>query len=868
MRTRSWIRISLLVLALGLAAILVPLARLEAATNVPCDTTALISAIQDAVDAGGTQTLKLAKDCTYLLTEPMPVGDDPANATGLPTINKVDLTIKGNGATIKRKANARPFRLLDIRKKGELTLQNLTLRGGRTAPSGDSRPTGAGGAISLMQGKLVLNKVTVTDNETGKGRDTAVTGGVPGEGGGIYNWKGELEISNSSITNNRVGDAGNSTAQAGGLGQSGGGIFSYDGMLTIDSSTIDGNHAGKGGSGPAGAGGGGYGGGIYATHLRLTNSTVSNNRAGNGGNSTTGCAAPGGSGGGIYTIIAMIANTTISSNQAGDGGTDNKTNGAICGFGNYPYASGGGLFATLVLVNNAAAGDIYITNSTITGNRAGHKTISPKAQDVDGRGGNLYVYGGLGYGYETYLRNTIIGTSSFGNPCAIADPPANLPNVIVNVANNLDSGTSCGFGSANGSKSNASVNLGPLQDNGGDTFTHALLSGSQALDAGNDSVCAAAVGSPNYGAGGKDQREITRPQFAHCDIGAYEHQAPPTPTATPTLTPTQTPSPTPTQPSSGTCAGPSNGRVGCWKGENNANDSAKSNDGTVQGGATYVAGKEGQAFSFNGTTGHILVPDSANLDVTNQFTLSAWVNPKSLMDAPPFPGKGAIISKIGGGGGDNGYQYGLANNNKGLWCQFNAAGEFWPANQVKADVTGLVPLNKWTHVACTYDHARLTAYVNGKAVGTLQVGPKTVANTFSNLRISSDDNGNVYFDGLIDEAQVWKRALSAQEIKDVYNGVGGGGCTDKPEKPTLKVPADDTIINTTQPKLKWNEVECAATYDVTIQDNLGQTVAKETGLTKLQYTPLLTPGYTYKWFVHAVNEHGKTKSAAWTFFIQ
>ncbi|OQY99798.1 MAG: hypothetical protein B6D41_00715 [Chloroflexi bacterium UTCFX4] len=64
----------------------------------------------------------------------------------------------------------------------------------------------------------------------------------------------------------------------------------------------------------------------------------------------------------------------------------------------------------------------------------------------------------------------------------------------------------------------------------------------------------------------------------------------PTPTAThtPTLAPTNTPtpSPTPTQPV-GDCAGPSDGRVSCWKGENNANDSVGTNNGTVQGGATY-----------------------------------------------------------------------------------------------------------------------------------------------------------------------------------------------------------------------------------------------------------------------------------------
>ena len=51
--------------------------------------------------------------------------------------------------------------------------------------------------------------------------------------------------------------------------------------------------------------------------------------------------------------------------------------------------------------------------------------------------------------------------------------------------------------------------LGPLQDNGGPTPTHALLLGSPAIDA--SSACPAT-----------DQRGVTRPQGAGCDIGAFE----------------------------------------------------------------------------------------------------------------------------------------------------------------------------------------------------------------------------------------------------------------------------------------------------------------------------------------------------------
>ena len=53
--------------------------------------------------------------------------------------------------------------------------------------------------------------------------------------------------------------------------------------------------------------------------------------------------------------------------------------------------------------------------------------------------------------------------------------------------------------------------LGPLKDNGGSTFTHALLEGSPAVDAADDRF------APKV-----DQRGVTRPQGAASDIGAYE----------------------------------------------------------------------------------------------------------------------------------------------------------------------------------------------------------------------------------------------------------------------------------------------------------------------------------------------------------
>ena len=78
------------------------------------------------------------------------------------------------------------------------------------------------------------------------------------------------------------------------------------------------------------------------------------------------------------------------------------------------------------------------------------------------------------------------------------------------MGHNLDSENSCQF-NGTGDLINTNPRLGPLQDNGGPTFTHALLQDSPAVDAGD-----------NNGAPATDQRGVSRPQGSTVDIGAYE----------------------------------------------------------------------------------------------------------------------------------------------------------------------------------------------------------------------------------------------------------------------------------------------------------------------------------------------------------
>ncbi|MGC2062612.1 MAG: choice-of-anchor Q domain-containing protein, partial [Thermodesulfovibrionales bacterium] len=100
------------------------------------------------------------------------------------------------------------------------------------------------------------------------------------------------------------------------------------------------------------------------------------------------------------------------------------------------------------------------------------------------------------------ITNSIIHNTAVGGTCA-------GPN-LTSGGHNLESSTSCGFTAA-GDITLTDPLLGPLGNNSGSTFTHALLPGSAAIDAGT-----------NVGAPATDQRGISRPYGTAVDIGAYE----------------------------------------------------------------------------------------------------------------------------------------------------------------------------------------------------------------------------------------------------------------------------------------------------------------------------------------------------------
>jgi hypothetical protein len=252
--------------------------------------------------------------------------------------------------------------------------------------------------------------------------------------------------------------------------------------------------------------------------LEITNSTIDDNSVG-------------GPGGGISNSgNAIITSSTISGNSSGGGSPGPQ----------YGPGFGGGI------VNG---GTLTISNSTISGNSA--LTIN----QAPGCGGGIGNSGSLQIANSTISANSGANGGAICNhavPLQIANSILNAGDLGVNIFNdggtitslgyNLSSDNGGGYLNGPGDQINTDPMLGPLQDNGGPTLTHALLPGSPAIDMGNPSF----MPPPYY-----DQRGpgYDRVRNGRLDVGSFEVQAvtTPTPTPTPTATATFTPTPTPNQ---------------------------------------------------------------------------------------------------------------------------------------------------------------------------------------------------------------------------------------------------------------------------------------------------------------------------------
>jgi hypothetical protein len=186
--------------------------------------------------------------------------------------------------------------------------------------------------------------------------------------------------------------------------------------------------------------------------------------------------------------------------------------------------------------------------------------------------------------------------------------------------------------------------------------------------------------------------------------------------------------------------------------------SGNGNAGTLHNGPTWrpAGGQSNGALQFDGIDDYIVIEQEANFDLTNEITVSAWVN----IDQVDKQWQ-AVVTK-----GDSAWRLSTYEDQRKF--HFSVTG--WP-HYYAADGSTLVQQGVWRHICGTYDGTYIRLYVNGEEDANT---PYTHGISTSDDCVCIGENlerTGRYWHGLIDDVRVYDRALDANDVRRLSAGV-------------------------------------------------------------------------------------------------
>ena len=223
---------------------------------------------------------------------------------------------------------------------------------------------------------------------------------------------------------------------------------------------------------------------------------------------------------------------------------------------------------------------------------------------------------------------------------------------------------------------------------------------------------------------------------------------------------------------SNNCAHPPVGLIDWWPADGDWNDIVGEHHGAPQGGVTFASGMVGQAFSFDGIDDYI---DLGSWFTYQDFTITMWVKPGNTQN---------VYADIM----DNNHRSGInwvIQQNGGVTNQY-----YW--GQV-FDLTA----GQWQHLAVIHDsNGNYREYLNGNLSGTYNWGAinYTGYNYLLFGRWGGGEGRN--WKGLLDEVDVYNRALSGTEVDSLFNAGSAGKCLDLANSTVVIAPSSNVANGT------------------------------------------------------------------------
>ena len=218
-------------------------------------------------------------------------------------------------------------------------------------------------------------------------------------------------------------------------------------------------------------------------------------------------------------------------------------------------------------------------------------------------------------------------------------------------------------------------------------------------------------------------------------------------------------------------------------------DSVNAQNGTLQGGLTLTTGKVGNAFTFNGSSNYVTVPNNS-FGSTGNFSISVWINP-SAQGSYNTIFEDAYLST-----GTNRYGIALYLQGGGVrFATYNGTGNLAYGN------TSTISNNTWQHIVITKTTGNAwKMYINNTlqslitVIGNITTNPGVNVNSQANIGSDLDIGVRAgYFNGKIDGLTTWTKELTASEITSLYNA--GNGAEYPFSSQTLPSPNDAVSTN-------------------------------------------------------------------------
>jgi hypothetical protein len=303
--------------------------------------------------------------------------------------------------------------------------------------------------------------------------------------------------------------------------------------------------------------------------------------------------------------------------------------------------------------------------------------------------------------------------------------------------------------------------------------------------------------------------------------------------------------------------------VGWWRldegaGTTAADSSGNGNNGDIVGDPAWVVGQIGKALQFDGDDDYVEVPHTEGLNVDNEVTVALWVNAERYVSGAE--GWGGIMAK-----GNSPRSYSVYTTSAGN-IHFSTAG-------VGTVSAAIFPLNEWAHVTCIVVGGGHEYYINGEAAGTGGSGIVLPGNTnTANVTLGNiGGEANRIFQGMLDDARVYNRALAVEELAAVMKG-------ELPVVAADPAPEDLATDVIRDGDLNWRAGDFAQTHNVYLStvwedvDSASAAALVSEGQTETAYDPgRLDFGQTYFWRVDEVNgapDFSVFAGDVWTFAVE